>query len=44
LILDPGKGKEYLCKLTMHKKDILNVRGYIIKPLFGKTQKWYRLE
>ena len=43
LILDPAKGKEYKCKISLKDENTLNVRGYIGKPLFGRTQYWYRV-
>lgn len=42
-ILDPRNGKEY--HATMRLKDhgmLLQLRGYIGIPLFGKTTTWYR--
>lgn len=41
-ILDPKKGKLYSCKISLEDKNTLKVRGYIGKPLFGKTFKWKR--
>lgn len=42
-ILDPAKGKIYDCKLSLEDPNTLEVRGYIKSPLFGRTQKWYRV-
>jgi uncharacterized protein (DUF2147 family) len=42
-ILDPKKGSIYRCKLRIvdsGKK--LNVRGYVLFPLLGRTQTWIR--
>ncbi|NNE27116.1 MAG: DUF2147 domain-containing protein [Saprospiraceae bacterium] len=43
LILDPAKGKEYKCKISLKDENTLNVRGYIGQPIFGRTQHWYRV-
>lgn len=42
-ILDPGKGKEYHCQISLKDANTLKVRGYIGKPIFGRTQYWYRV-
>lgn len=44
LILDPGKGKEYKCQISLEDHETLNVRGYIGSPIFGRTQQWFRLD
>ncbi len=36
-VYDPRSGKNYACKLTLKDKDTLAMRGYIGKPMFGKT-------
>jgi uncharacterized protein (DUF2147 family) len=41
-ILDPKKGKHYKCKISLEDNNTLKVRGYIGRPLFGKTFKWVR--
>ncbi|CAM4454898.1 MAG: hypothetical protein LEGION0398_MBIBDBAK_00054 [Legionellaceae bacterium] len=44
-ILDPKTGKIYECQLTLSKTGKqLKVRGYIGIPLFGRTQKWLRID
>jgi len=43
-ILDPEKGKFYGCQVSLKSDNTLKVRGYIGKPLFGKTLYWYRAE
>ena len=43
-ILDPSKGKEYRCQLSLKNDNTLKVRGYIGRPLFGKSQYWFRVE
>ena len=41
-ILDPNKGKEYRCVLSLEDPNTLKVRGYIGTPWLGRTQYWYR--
>ncbi len=43
-ILDPGRGKEYTCKIWIDENnpDILNVRGYI--AFLYRTQQWIRIK
>lgn len=36
-VYDPRSGKSYACKLTLKNKNTLAMRGYIGKPMFGKT-------
>ncbi|MGQ7944524.1 DUF2147 domain-containing protein [Flavobacterium sp. WC2509] len=43
-ILDPLKGEEYKCFITLDEKDKLKVRGFIGFSLFGRTQYWYRVK
>lgn len=43
-ILDPVKGKEYKCQISLKNKKTLKLRGYVGKPLFGKSLYWYRPE
>ncbi len=43
-IMDPKKGKEYKCKLTLTSDDVLEVRGYVGFSLIGRTQTWYRVK
>lgn len=43
-ILDPAKGKEYSCKISLESPDVLLVRGYMGFSLLGRTQKWYRVK
>jgi uncharacterized protein (DUF2147 family) len=42
-IYDPRDGKTYKCKMTLKKKDVLDVRGFIGISLFGKTNTWTRV-
>ena len=42
-IYDPDDGKTYSCQLTLlENKQILEVRGYIGIPLFGRTEEWIK--
>ncbi len=41
-ILDPNKGEEYSCVITLAEKDKLKVRGFVGMTMFGRTQYWYR--
>lgn len=43
-IIDPKKGKEYGCKISLASEDELDVRGYLKFAVFGRTQKWYRVK
>lgn len=43
-ILDPLKGEEYKCFITLDGKDKLKVRGFIGVSLFGRTQHWTRVK
>lgn len=43
-ILDPLKGEEYKCFITLDGKDKLKVRGFIGVSMFGRTQYWYRVK
>ena len=44
-ILDANTGKVYRVKLTLSADGkSMDVRGYVGNPLFGRTQKWQRVE
>jgi uncharacterized protein (DUF2147 family) len=43
-IYDPRDGKTYKCKMTLESSDILNVKGFIGVPLFGRTNAWTRVK
>jgi uncharacterized protein (DUF2147 family) len=44
-ILDANTGKIYRVKLTLSGDGkALDVRGYVGNPMFGRTQKWQRVE
>lgn len=42
-IYNRDNGKTYDCVVTFVPPDQLNVRGYKMLPLFGKTQVWHRV-
>ena len=43
-ILDPNKGEEYKCLITLEDKDKLKVRGFVGVSMFGRTQYWFRVK
>ena len=42
-IYDPEAGKTYSCNLTL-KNGQLRIRGYILTPMFGRTETWTRVQ
>lgn len=44
LILDPEKGRTYHAIIWSPAPGLLNLRGYLLLPLFGETQKWTRYD
>ncbi|NML22258.1 DUF2147 domain-containing protein [Pseudoflavitalea sp. G-6-1-2] len=40
-IYDPKSGKTYSCKMTLNG-NMLNIRGYVGLPMFGRTSVWTR--
>ena len=45
VIVDPKNGKSYQCAIALSKNgQLLNVRGYMGMPLFGRTQTWVRVK
>jgi len=42
-ILDPESGKVYGCNVELKSPNRLKIRGYVGKPLFGKTFYWDRV-
>lgn len=42
-IYNPDDGKTYNARITMAEPDRLNVRVYVMLPLFGKTKVWTRV-
>ena len=46
-IYNPEDGEIYSCEMSIEKKDgkeLLQVRGFVGLPIFGKTQTWIRLK
>ena len=41
-ILDPEKGRTYHAVIWSPEPGLLNLRGYLLLPLFGQTQHWSR--
>lgn len=39
-IYDPKSGNDYSAKMTLADPRTLNLRGYILVPLFGRTETW----
>jgi len=43
-IYDPESGDEYSAKMTLVGDAELELRGYVLIPLFGRTETWIRVE
>lgn len=43
-ILEPKSGRMYSCSIELLEKDKLKIHGYILIPLLGRTQYWYRIK
>lgn len=43
-VYDPESGDEYRGKLTLVDADTMELRGYVMIPLFGRTETWRRKE
>ena len=41
-IYDPKSGNDYSAKMTMPDERNLDLRGYVLMPLFGRTERWTR--
>jgi len=41
-IYDPKSGNDYSAKMTLADDGTLDLRGYVLIPLFGRTEKWVR--
>jgi len=41
-IYDPKSGNDYSAKMTLVDDRNLDLRGYVVIPLFGRTEKWTR--
>lgn len=42
-IYNPEDGKTYQCTMKLKDDNTLQVRGYVLLPILGKTQTWSRL-
>jgi uncharacterized protein (DUF2147 family) len=43
-VYDPEGGEEYRGKLTLVDNDTMELRGYVMLPLFGRTETWTRVK
>lgn len=43
-IYNPEDGKTYSCTMTLKDAVTLEVRGYVLNPLLGKTQIWKKTQ
>lgn len=41
-IYDPKSGNDYSAKMTLVDSTNLDLRGYVVIPLFGRTEHWTR--
>jgi uncharacterized protein (DUF2147 family) len=41
-IYDPKSGNDYSAKMTLEDEKNLDLRGFVVIPLFGRTEKWTR--
>jgi uncharacterized protein (DUF2147 family) len=41
-ILDPRRGRTYHAQIWSPEAGLLKLRGYLLLPLFGETQRWTR--
>ena len=41
-IYDPKSGNDYSAKMTLVDDHALDLRGYVLMPLFGRTETWTR--
>jgi uncharacterized protein (DUF2147 family) len=41
-IYDPKSGNDYSAKMSLVDDSNLDLRGYVVIPLFGRTEKWTR--
>ena len=42
-VYDPESGDEYQGRMTLKDPMTLDLRGYILLPLFGRTERWTRV-
>ena len=43
-IYDPESGNDYSAKITLQGSDTIKLRGYILLPMFGRTEVWKRVQ
>lgn len=43
-LYDPKSGKEYKGKARLEREDKLILRGYVLIPLFGRSETWTRAD
>lgn len=43
-IYDPRSGHTYSFKASLKGDDVLRLRGYVLLPLFGRTEVWHRVQ
>jgi uncharacterized protein (DUF2147 family) len=41
-VYDPKSGNDYTAKLTLVDEKNLDLRGYVLMPMFGRTSRWTR--
>ncbi len=41
-IYDPKSGNDYSAKMTLVDEQNMDLRGFVMIPLFGRTEKWTR--
>ena len=44
MILDPEHGRRYHATIWSPAPGLLNLRGYLLLPLFGRTERWTRYD
>jgi uncharacterized protein (DUF2147 family) len=42
-VYDPESGDEYQGKMTLEDAGTLSLRGYVLLPLFGRTETWTKV-
>jgi len=42
-VYDPESGNDYSGKITLTDESTLDLRGYVLLPLFGRTETWKRV-
>lgn len=42
-IYDPNSGNTYACRAILVSEDKLELRGYVLNPLFGRSEMWVRV-